>query len=314
MSRSSARVAFFTGGTVGAGHLARSVAIERALARAGSRAEYASFGPRTSLRGGARPGHHALPIEPGELGDPARAKESALARALAAFAPDVLIVDLFWAPLRLLLPLPSCEAWLLVRRVPPVWLVGPAGHPFLREQYARVIAIEPGAMDGSAADADAAHTVDAVDPIVMVNPEERRPAGALRDALGVARDESLHVVHQAGEPNEWSRLVSSAPHRPLHAFAPARDDAPALSAHPGVRLHDGDALFPLAAWLGDADTLLTGAGYNAYWESRWLGYDAKTTFVPLRRQIDDQSWRVRACASFAPRENGADTLVRQLGV
>jgi hypothetical protein len=302
----SARIAFFTGGTIGAGHFARGFAIERALARAGSRAEYATFGPRTALRRAARAGHHAVSIEPADLAHPDRARESELARALAAFAPDVLIVDLFWAPLRLLLPLPRCEAWLLVRRAPPVWLVGPEGHPFQRDQYARVISIEPGAVD--------APVTDAVDPVVAVNREERRPAGALREALGVAREERLHVLHQAGEPHERSRLVAGSPHRPLHAFAPGRDDAPAVSAQPGVLLHDSDPFFPLAAWLGDADTLITGAGYNAYWEARWLGYDAKTTFVPLQRQIDDQSWRARACGSFVPRENGADTLVRQLRV
>ena len=264
------------------------------------------FGPRTALRSAARPGYHALPIEPEELGDPARAGASALAGALTAFAPDILIVDLFWAPLRLLLPLPSCEAWLLVRRAPPVWLVGPKDHPFLPEQYARVIAIEPNAIE--------AGSHDTVDPIVAVNPDEQRLAGALRDALGVARDEPLHVVHQAGEHGEWSRLVETTSHRPLHVFAPAREDAPPVAAYAGIHVHDGDAFTPLAAWLGDADVLHTGAGYNAYWEARWLGYDAKTTFTPFRRNIDDQSWRLRTCASFVPRENGADTLVRELRV
>lgn len=304
----SARIAFFTGGTTGAGHFARGVAIERALQRAGARAEYAMFGPRTTLRRAARPGYHALAIEPAELGEPAKAAASALAEALQAFAPDLLIVDLFWAPLRLLLPLPSCEAWLLVRRAPPVWLVGPPGHPFLREQYARVIAIEPGAMDRGA--------TDAVDPVVAVNPDERRRSGALREALGVETGAPLHVVHQAGEPGEWARLAETTPHRPLHVLTPGRDGAPpaSASAGAGVRVHDGDAFFPLAAWLGDADVLHTGAGYNAYWESRWLGYDAKTRFVPFRRNIDDQAWRIRAAAGFVPRENGADTLVRQLRV
>ena len=262
------------------------------------------FGPRTALRSAARPGYHPLPIEPDELGDPARAGASALAAALAAFAPDILIVDLFWAPLRLLLPLPACEAWLLVRRAPPVWLVGPKDHPFLPHQYARVIAIEPNAIDTGAS--------DSVDPVVAVNPEERRPAGSLREALAITQDEKLHVVHQAGEPGEWSRLARTSSHRPLHVFAPGREGATPVSAEAGIHVHDGDAFSPLAAWLGDADVLHTGAGYNAYWEARWLGYDTKTAFVPFPRNIDDQSWRVRTCASFVPRENGADTLVRQL--
>jgi hypothetical protein len=302
----SARIAFFTGGTTGAGHLARGIAIERALTRAGARAEYAMFGPRSALRSAARPGYHPLAIDPAELGDPARASASALSGALAAFAPDLLIVDLFWAPLRLLLPLPGCEAWLLVRRAPPVWLVGPREHPFVSEHYARVIAIEPGATDTALA--------DAIDPVVGVNPDERRAVGALRDALAVSRAEALHVVHQAGEPGEWSRIVETTSHRPLHVFAPGREDSLPVAPRGGIHVHDGDAFFPLAESLGDADVLHTGAGYNAYWEARWLGYEARTTFTPFRRNIDDQSWRLRACASFVPRENGADMLVRQLRV
>ena len=123
--------------------------------------------------------------------------------------------------------------------------------------------------------------------MVVVNPEERRPAGALREALGVPRDEPLHVVHQAGEPGEWSRLAATSSQRPLHVFAPVTRYGPPVPADAGIHVHDGDAFFPLAAWLGDADVLHTGAGYNAYWEARWLGYDAKTTFMPFRRNIDD---------------------------
>jgi hypothetical protein len=301
---SNTRVAFFTGGTTGAGHLARGIAIQRALARSGARAELGMFGPTSALHGAKRLDYHSFPVDPAELGDPARAGASALAAALAAFAPHVLIVDLFWAPLRLLLPLPACEAWLLVRRAPPVWLIGPPDHPFLPGQYARVIAIEPGAIERG--------MTDAVDPVVTVNREERRPVGALREALSLAADEALHVVHQAGEPGEWLRLAQSTSQRPIHVFAPGRDDAHPAAPEPGVHVHDGDAFSPLASWLGDADLLHTGAGYNAYWEARWLGYDAKTTFTPFRRNIDDQAWRLRTCASFVPRENGADMLVRQL--
>jgi len=298
------RVAFFTGGTTGAGHLMRGIAIERALVRAGVAAQYAMFGARSPLAVARRPNYHVVTIDPVELLDPQRAPRSDLARALAGYAPDVLIVDLFWAPLRLLLPVAGCEAWLLLRRVPGPWFVGPPGHPYERSRFARVIAIEPGMPPGQ--------VDETVEPVVVCNPDECRPAGSLRAALGVAPGEQLTVVQQAGVAGEWSALLERCAHRPVHVFTPSRDDAKEIVPPEGARLHDGDPFFPLAEWIADADAIVSGAGYNAYWEARWLGYGARTTFVPFPRKIDDQAWRVRSCASHAPRENGADAIARRL--
>jgi hypothetical protein len=322
------RVAFFTAGTTGAGHLVRGLAIRRALQRAGSRAEYAMFGPRppygfAHARGrapGLAPFFREVAIDHDVLRDPARAADSEIARALRAYAPDVLLVDLFWAPLRNVLPLAGCEAWLLVRSVPEKWFVGPPGHPYERDRFARVIAIEPGAGLG--------HEDETIAPVVIANPDEQRPRGALRDALGVraAGEERLVVVQQAGAPGEWAALLAHAAHAAPavvhHVFTFGRDDetdasrALAESAGPRVRLHDGADFFPLSEWLADADEVVSGVGYNAFWESRWLGYAGRTRFVPFARRIDDQSWRLRACAGLplaqVMSENGADVLARRL--
>jgi hypothetical protein len=217
-------------------------------------------------------------------------------------------VDLFWAPLRHVLPLPSCAAWLLVRSVPPKWFVGPPGHPYERSQFARVIAIEPGAGLG--------HEDETIDPIVIANPDEVRPKTALREALGVADGERLLVVHQAGVPGEWTELTKGG--GTVHAFTLSRDDVTIAASTtspppaPGVHVHDGDAFFPLAEWLPGADAIVSGAGYNAFWEAHWLGYARRTTFTPFARKIDDQAWRIRACAGSAPKQNGADVLARML--
>jgi hypothetical protein len=297
------RVVYFTAGTTGAGHLARAFAIERALARAGSKASFTTIGPPSTLRLGGRASDHAVTIDPLALSVAARAEGSALARLLRDLSPEVLLVDLFWAPLRHLLPLPGCEAWLLVRRAPAKWFVGPPGLPFDRGAFARVVGIEPGL--------DEAPASETIAPIVALNPDELRPDRALHEALGVARGEDLHVIHQAGEPHEWRSLLQTRAERPVHVFAPglaAGDGA----APGGVHLHDGEGFFPLAQWLSGAATITCGAGYNAFWEARWLGHARRTTFVPFRRNIDDQAWRLRACAEHVPRDNGADVLARWL--
>lgn len=299
----AARIAYFTAGTVGAGHLARGLAIERALARAGSPATFTLIGPPTTLRLAHRAPYHAVAMDPAELSHPERARQSVLARTLRELAPDVLLVDLFWAPLRHLLPLSGCEAWLLLRRTPLVWFVGPKGLPFEPSQYTRILGIEPG-LEAPRLDATLA-------PIVGVNPDELRPPGALREHLGVSASQPLHLIHQVGAPGDWRKLLDIRPERPVHVLAPGLtpDD---VGVAEGIHLRDGEALFPLAAWLGDADAIACGAGYNAFWEARWLGHATRTTFVPFVRTIDDQAWRLRTCWDHTPEENGADVLVRWL--
>ena len=285
------RVVYFTAGTTGAGHVVRGIAIGRALNRAGFRGTYAMVGPR-SLRVLAPRDYYGVTIDHDELVDPERASSSELARTLDLLAPDLLVVDMFWAPLVRLLPRAACEAWLLVRRAPPAWLVGRARMPFERAAYARVIAIEPGVDAG-----------EAIDPIVAVDRLEVLPARALRDRLGVADAAKLDVVVQAGAPDEWRALVQDA-RGAVHVFTlgGARyDDVPA-----NVRVHDD--LFPLAPWLAGADAITSGAGYNSFWEARWLGHAVRTRFIAFARPIDDQAWRIRTHGDHTPRANGADTL------
>ena len=284
------RIAFFTAGTHGAGHRARGIALGRALGRAGYAGEYRMFGP---AKADAAPrdfpalpaaGWEDVEIDASRLGSPDLARATELARRLVAFAPDVLVVDMFWAPLRHILPIAGCEAWLLLRSMPDAWLDGPPGAKFDLMQFARIISIEP------IASAAVTHVVD---PVVVVNRDECRPRGALRARLGIAAGQRLVAVVHAGLPGETKDLVPTAK---------------AGETVVTFDLRDPGAIFPLAEWIGDADEVCSFAGYNAYWEARWLGHAARTTFRTTQRRNDDQAWRIAKCGGFVMRENGADTI------
>ncbi|HXU45311.1 MAG TPA: hypothetical protein VN783_07285, partial [Thermoanaerobaculia bacterium] len=119
-------IAYFTAGNIGAGHLVRALAIRRGLLRAGFRGSFRIFGPPLPF-----PVARTIP-EVEEIavqgdrsyGDRFLAPASPLAARLHAFAPDLLLVDLFWAPVYWILPALPCPAWLLLRLCPPVWLEG----------------------------------------------------------------------------------------------------------------------------------------------------------------------------------------------
>lgn len=280
--RAAMRIAYFTGGDVGAGHLMRGVAVGRALGRAGIAAEYRMFGPQLRFPSLPTLDYEVVPLVPAELRNAARAPRSALAAALASFAPDLLIADLYWAPLRHILPIAGCEAWLLVRSCPRAWFGGPPDARFDPRRFKRIVGIEP-----------VFHGVltEHVDPVVVCNPDECRPPGSLRAHLGIAPGAPLVVVTHAGVPGEIDALAEGA------SDSVVRCD-----------LFGDAALFPLAEWLGDADVVIAGAGYNSFWEAQWLGWASRTTFTPFKRMIDDQAWRIATCGSHRMRGNGADTL------
>ncbi len=283
------KVAYFTAGTVGAGHLVRGLAIGRALRRAGFAGEYRMFGPRLPFAAAAGRGDYTVvdALSDRTLRDRGLAQTSGLAQELQRFAPDLLVVDLFWAPLRWVLPHLDCEAWLLLRICPPQWLIGPPPMPFEASQFARLIGIEPAAVPAIL------HGIDRIDPIVVCNPDECRPREALRERFGVPPERALVVALHAGERGESAALAGSA-----------GDDVVVLD------LFTPDAPFPAAEWLPGADRVVSGGGYNAFWEAHWLGYAERTEWIPFRRAIDDQALRVETCNDTVPHENGADTLAR----
>jgi hypothetical protein len=283
------KVAYLTAGTVGAGHLVRGMAIGRGLERAGFGGAYRMFGPRlpfAAARG--TPDYEPVDVQADRaaLAHPQLAQTAGLAVRLREFDPDLLIVDLFWAAVRWILPTLRCEAWLLLRICPSVWLVGGEGMPFAPGQFRRIVGIEP---------VDYAAITERIDPIVVCNPDERRPRQELRRHLAVPGGGVLAVALHAGERGELDQLRQLA------------GDEPRLVA---LDLFDDEALFPAAAWLTGADRIYAGAGYNAYWEARWLGHEPRTRFLPFRRTIDDQARRLAAFGGVRPRANGADILAR----
>jgi hypothetical protein len=244
------------------------------------------FGPSHPFAAMPDDDWETVEIHAAALGSPREARETDLAARLTEFAPDLLIVDMFWAPLRHILPLVGCECWLLLRSCPPAWLHGPPGASFDAMQYARIVSIEP--ISSSA-------LTDRIDPVVLVNSEECQPQGALRRRLGIADDRRLVAVVHAGNRGEHASL----------SRAGARDDVVV-----SFDMYESEAIFPIAAWLGDCDMVSCAAGYNAYWEARWLGYAKRTTFAALSRINDDQRWRLSKCGRYEMGANGADTLAR----
>lgn len=278
-------IAYVTAGSVGAGHLARGAALGHALRRAGHRGPYTVIGPQRPFPQPIPFERRDVAIDGRQLSTPAGSEASELARVLLALAPERIVVDLFWAPMRFVLPLLPAPAWLLLRKVPALWFQGPPGIPFVPQQYARVLAIEPCAPP-------VAH--EQISPLVLDDGSPPASREALAARLGRAPDQPLHVVLQAGVAGEIETLSALAPPE-----AVAWD------------LHDATSPFPASPWLAAADGITCGAGYNAFWEAVHFRRRARTRFHPFTRTLDDQAWRM-GLSTTGGGENGADALARAL--
>jgi hypothetical protein len=282
------RVAYLSAGTIGAGHAVRGIALQRAVTRSSLPIDIRLFVPDTGLRG--LPENHATMIQvvgDDSLLDSDLALKSPLAKALREFSPDLILVDLFWLPFQSLLAQLKIPAWLLLRSCPDWWFSGPSGHQLDRTVYSRLIVIEPDILT---------HEKDRIEPIVVVNRDESVPPGALARHFSLDAQAPLHVVVHAGRADE------------LDIFARHRRIDQSLI----FDLHREKALFPAAAWLSQATSILCAAGYNSYYEAKWLGYFEQTHFLAMPRSIDDQSGRIRSQVHFQMRANGADQLVAAL--
>lgn len=284
------RVAYFTAGTVGAGHEVRGEAILRALERVGFRGSWRAFAPPSPFALGLATGRETVVVQGDPaLADPERAAASALGRALLGWAPDLLVVDMFWAPVRHLLARLSCPAWLLVRACPPVWLQGRGDVRFDAGAWERIVEIEP---------LNLSQATHRLDPIVIINPDECLPAPALHQQLGVSSSCSLTVVSHAGRLGELEVLQHVANER-----AEPNQTIVTLDLH-------RQGLFPAARWLGAAHRIIGGAGYNTFWEARWLGWSDRAVLIPFDRTIDRQRLRVEVLGDHRPKTNGADVMAQ----
>ena len=134
--------------------------------------------------------------------------------------------------------------------------------------------------------------------MVVCNPDETKSREEFCAQFDVDSSREIVAYSHAGLPGEMKALKD---HGSDDGVEVVRCD-----------LHAPDAVFPLAPWLANVDRVYCSAGYNSFWEARWLGFADRTTFSVFRRQIDDPLWRVKANRDATMSENGADVLAEMI--
>ena len=224
-----------------------------------------------------------------------------LARELSHLDPDLLIVYQSWLPIFPLLSELRCPTVLLMHQVEDRFLHAPVGPDrvidFDPDLFDLVVNTEPGfSLSGSVR----------VEPVVQRNADEILPRAS-------ARAELLRLLHDGPPPpvdQPIAMIATNGLEGELDTIRTEHDidlsDYLVLSS----TNRDGGGIYPLIDYANAIDFLVAGAGYNAFYESRY--FQIPSHFVPFVRNAEDQAWRVRTNRHYRFTENGADQLTHMI--
>jgi hypothetical protein len=219
--------------------------------------------------------------------------QKALLSNIRHFEPDVLVVDLVWFLAQSLMDRIGCPTVLLMRSVTDAFLEFASGEMRLRfdaSEFDLVVSIEPHAVVGAGV---------RTEPLVLRNPDELLSREEAAGLLELRAQDRNCLILQNGEPGEFSRLAA--------AYSYLEDAGYRVYASTNF---DQQGVFPAVEYYNAFDFIVTGAGYNSFWECVFL--DKEAVFVPMPRVFEDQRERVETCSDYHFEVNGADQLVRLL--
>lgn len=289
-------ILYYTGGTTGSGHIILGLTLAEAFRRAGEsigfsilsvESKYAGFADKFSLP------YTLIPPEDEVVLGPDRWRDSALYRAIEAAAPDVLVVDIHWFALDSFLRHLPCKKVFLTRQIDPRtfrFRTPDRELVFRPEDWDLVLRTEPGF--------DLPFPSEAVEPLVLRNRDEILSSEAARADLGLGPGDRACLFAFSGRTGEGAEAWKSFSYLEDEGWTVIRSD------------NREGGLFPAMDWYNAFDLVVCGAGYNQFWEARYLRKEAY--FVPFPRRFEDQARRIALCSDYEFEENGADQVVRRI--
>lgn len=214
-----------------------------------------------------------------------------VAKELDNFDPDLVIVDanhFGFLSCQKYMKNPRHKVIVLMRWFPPGWLSRNVIEGVPKTTY---LLIEPHAECPHMA----ATNVRRIEPIVVLNKGEMFPDSTLAYNLDLPVGTKICAAVHAGVPGEFS------------AFDDLETDCDYVC---NFNYHSERRIFA-TPYLYGAAHILSGAGYNRYWETHWLDLSDRTTMIPFcgERMIDDQGARMKLVPEgYRMRYNGADEL------
>lgn len=284
------KIVYYTSGTTGSGRLVRGLSIGTALARSGIIADFTivSSSPFGHLADILNIKHVEIPVEPEATLDRDNYETSIIYRTLSDIKPDVLIVDLLWFPLyHFIEDIPGKKIF-LSRQVSDHFFSIPVSDGVLQfngRSYNKVLAAEP---FGSCID------MERIDPIILRNRDEIFDRDTALMKLGIDGDKPVCLLAYNGKPGDFKNVKKT------YSYLEEKYQIVYSTNYDG-------GIFPVIDHFNVFDLIITGGGYNSFWET--IFFNKEAIIVPSDTRFENPQVRIGVGADYKFRGNGADQLV-----
>jgi len=283
------KVVYYTSGITGSGRIVTGISIGNAFKRKGIPCEFTIVSSSDFSQLAADFPHVEIPLEEADALSSENCKSSALYNCLCKLDPDVLLVDLLWFPLYHFIHELRCAKILLCRQVSDSFFSIPLPTGILRidtGSYNSIIATEP---------FESCIPMKQVNPIVIRNHDEILPRDEALKKLGVKGNRPVGLFAYNGEPGEYKTIKRKYSYleRPYEMIYSTN--------------YSDKGFFPIVDYYNAVDFIVSGAGYNSFWEI--IYFEKEAVFEPVLRRFEDQAKRVMECSDYKFTDNGADQLV-----
>lgn len=284
------KVVYYTSGITGSGRVVTGISIGNAFKRKGIPCEFIIVSGSNFSHLASDFSHVTIPLEEADALSAENYTKSNLFNCLNNLNPDILLVDLLWFPLYHFIDKLNYKKIFLSRQVSDNFFsitLPDKTIKFIPENFDAVIATEP---------FESIIPMSHINPIVIRNHNEILPRDEALNKLGIDGEKSVGLFAYNGQPGEYEAIKNK------YNYLESSGYHMIYSSN-----YSGKGFFPIVDYFNAVDFVVSGAGYNSFWEIIYFGKEA--VFEPVKRRFEDQEKRVRECRKHVFAENGADQLV-----
>jgi hypothetical protein len=284
------KIIYYTSGITGSGRVVTGISIGNALRRRRVSCEYTILSGSDFAFLSSDFTRIKIPLEDENDLSEQNYKTSELFKTLTDLKPDILLVDLVWFSLYYIIKDIPCKKIFLCRQVNDAYFsINPKGNMliFRPEDYSMIIATEP---------FKSFIPMQRINPIIIKNQNEILLHEVAARRLGTVEDRPVCLFAYNGEPGEFEAIKKK------YSYLKNSEYQMLYSTN-----YSDKSYFPIVDYFNAFDLIISGAGYNAFWEIIYFNKEA--IFEPVQRHFENQFWRVQNCQEYYFEENGADQLV-----
>ena len=268
------KIIYYTTGLTGWGRIVTGISIVNAFKRANIKCEYtilSSFEPEFQFEG---INHIKIPVEHEDVLLGNESRKSILYQTLSELKPDIILFDLLWH---------------MTYNFIQDFTINLSDKKIIfdPDHFDFIFATEP---------FESRIEMRQINPIIIRNRDEIFSHEEAISRLKLKDDKELCLFAYNGKPGEYEAIKNKYMYL---------EDA-------GYRMiystnYEEKSFFPIVDYFNAFDFIVSGAGYNAFWEI--IYFEKEAVFEPVPRNFENQYWRVENCQEYYFEENGADQLV-----